>query len=124
MRAIILAFLLTGCASMDAIYDSSRWEFDGFQTATYTWKVVDNPSVCSFQQSMTGREWGCAVRVRDSTPQPGAKPVPGVDPSVGGHCYIFASVTEEDAKRITSIHGDNLRDHELRHCNAWNHPRR
>lgn len=124
MRAIILAVLLPGCAAIDRAYDASRWEFDGFQTATYTWKVVDNPSVCSFQQSMTGREWGCAVRVKESVQQEGAKAVPGVDPSVGGHCFIFASVTEESAKRITSIHGDNLRDHEKRHCAGWAHPRR
>lgn len=122
MRAIILALLLSGCAAIDRIYDASRWERDGFETATYTWHHETDPVRCGIHYNVSGRYWGCAVRVRDATPQPGAKVVSGTT-AASGHCFIYSNVaTEEEARRITTRHGDDLWSHETRHCRGWRHP--
>ena len=117
----LLLLLLTGCATMDEIYDRSRWVYDGMETATYTWEVVQDQSRCG-NFAPNAPHWGCALRVINSVVPMGAKPVPGATVKFG-HCYIFSDVEEEDAKRIISMHGDDLWSHELRHCNGWGHPR-
>lgn len=123
LLTLVLACLATGCAAIDRIYDEARWQYDGFAVATYTWHVESDPVRCGIHYNMTLRYWGCAVRTLGSTPQPGAKHVPGTT-GTRGHCFIYSNVPEDEAKRLPSIHGDDLWSHELRHCLGWVHPRR
>ena len=124
MRLITIALLLSGCASIDAIYDRSRWIYDGLEVATYTWQVESDPVRCGLHYIRDSRLlWGCAVRVRGAVQQHGARPVPGSN-GAGGHCFVYSNAPEDEARRITTRHGDDLWSHELRHCRGWVHPRR
>lgn len=120
LLTLALACLATGCAALDRAYDSARWEYDGMAVATYTWHLADDPARCGIHYTK-GEAWGCAVRVMGAAPQPGAKPVPGTS-GTSGHAFIYSNVSEEEAKRLPSVHGDDLWSHELRHCKGWRHP--
>lgn len=123
VMAAALISMLAGCAALDEAYDRAHWEWDGMETATYTWIEAPGARDKCGNFSRNTINWGCAIRMIHPTPQHGAKPVPGAKVKTG-HCIIFSSASEEDAKRIITTDGDDLWSHELRHCNGWNHPQR
>ena len=110
-----LVTLLSGCTTMDTIYDESRWVYDGVHTATYSWEVTDTNTWCKPFAPNT-RYWACALRAINAPAQPDAKPIPGAVVK-DGHCFIYSNVTEEDAKRLASSTGGDLWSHEVfGHC--------
>ena len=117
---VLMLVSVFGCASMDRIYDESRWRYDGMETATYTWQEGEHFKAACGHFASNVINWGCAVRIMDSVQVVGANPVPGAKVSTG-HCYILSNVSEEDAKRIGTTTGDDLWSHELRHCNGYRH---
>ena len=118
---VLMLVSVFGCASMDRIYDESRWKYDGMETATYTWQEGEHFKSACGHFAANVINWGCAVRIMDSVTVVGAKPVPGAKVSTG-HCYILSNVSEEDAKRIGTTMGDSLFEHELTHCRGNAHP--
>ena len=116
---------LAGCASLDAMYERTHWQYDGIKTATYTWTVDPDAKPRCGQFAPNVGNWACAVRVEGAQPQPGAKPIPGATVATG-HCFVYSNVPEEDARRIGTTDGDDLWSHEVyRHCrDGYKHPDR
>lgn len=123
MKAAILAAFLTGCAT------HYQWRPDGMETDWYRWVKVPHsefPAKCGFQARAGFMEGGaCALRLQVGVVMPGDVSVAtgaiATGAGAGRVCIIFATMDEEEAKRMRDADGMELRAHELKHCRGENH---
>ena len=119
----LLALLLAGCAVTYRPNAYERYQ-DMPPSEYYRWEVVDDPALCGRPIADAWRGWACAIRLSQGVIRPGDKRIDGQPVKVeeGRLCIIFASMSEDEAKRAPSRwESRSLFAHELEHCNGRNH---
>lgn len=121
---LLLALLLAGC-TVTYRPNANEWYADMAPSDYYRWEVVDDPALCGRPIAdawLSG--WACAIRLNAGVIRPGDRRIDGqpVTAEEGRLCVIFASMPEDDARRLPSKWGTrSLRAHEMEHCNGRNH---
>lgn len=116
-----LALLLAGCASYE-------WRQTDYRADAYRWLTVNPTEIrsrCGFTPPNGFNSGGaCAIRLQGGLILATDTPLDGAARTdrAGRLCVIFASVTEEEAKRMRDWDGGkSLHRHELDHCDGWEH---
>lgn len=124
MKPIILALLLAGCA-VTYRPNAYEWYADMPPSEYYRWEVVDDPELCGRTVADAWNGWACApVRLNAGVIRPGDKRIDGgpVTAEEGRLCVVFASMSEETAKRVQSKwETRSLFAHEMQHCAGYAH---
>jgi len=119
MTRYLLALLLAGCA-VTYRPNAYEWYADMPPSEYYRWEVVDDPALCGRPIAdawLSG--WACAIPLNAGVIRPGDKRIDGqpVAAEEGRLCVIFASMSEDEAKRTPSRwESRSLWAHEMEHC--------
>lgn len=99
IAGIILTLFLTGCAT-------PYWKQTSAPSASYSWHVISRSELdarCPSPAKGLLRVEACAIRRPDR------------------HCDVYSVYTEKEADQTFFTHKHNIREHELKHCEGWEH---
>lgn len=119
----LLALLVAGCA-VTMRPNAYEWHADTPPSEYYRWQVVDDPELCGRPVADSWNGWACAHPLNAGVIRQGDKRIDGgpVTAEEGRLCVIFASMPEDDARRLPSKwETRSLWDHEMKHCAGYAH---
>lgn len=122
MRSAIALLLLSGC-SVTYLPNAYEWYADAQPSEYYRWQVVDDPALCGRPMSDSMHGWACTIRLSQGVIRNGDKRIDGgpVTAEEGRLCIVFASMSEDEAKRVRAKwETRSLFAHEMAHCAGLN----